>query len=397
MKQITGLLSLFMILLLGCNSQAQMAKTEEAQQDTIHATVTKPKMQVVFALDATGSMSGLISAAKEKIWSIVSSLTQTETAPDIEVGLIFYRDRGDEFVTRRIPLSDSIDMVYSELMMIDAGGGGDGPESVNQGLNEAVELFKWDKDTSTYKSVFLVGDYEPHMNYRNDVPYYTTCKIARNKDIILNTILMGTNPKAEKIWKEIASCNQGAFVNVNMNANDITVNTPYDSTISALNDKLDDLRYYYGTAEVRSNGNSYKSKGKTLTAASSGAVKAQRAEYNTYYYMNSKGGKKQNELLSDFASKQVQLDSLKKADLPDELKHLSKDSLAIVVKQKVQLRDSLQKQLNAEVAKRNSYIEADLSKRNKSEVEGSFNNVIFKSIQKQTQKKKIVLKGKAKY
>ena len=47
------------------------------------------KIQVVFALDATGSMSGLIGAAKEKIWSIAGSLAQANPAPKIEMGLLF--------------------------------------------------------------------------------------------------------------------------------------------------------------------------------------------------------------------------------------------------------------------------------------------------------------------
>ncbi len=389
MKKTISLLSIFSLVVLSCYAQRG-----GRPDDPI--IIKKPKMQVVFALDATGSMSGLISAAKDKIWSIVNSLTQTEITPDIEVGLVFYRDRGDAFITKRIQLTDSMDMVYSELMEIQAQGGGDGPESVNQGLNEAVELFNWDKDTSTYKSVFLVGDYEPHMNYKHDVPYYITCKIAKSRDIVLNAILMGNNKTAERIWKEIALCNDGAYVNVNMNANDITINTPYDSRIASISDQLDGLRYYYGRTEIKNAGNGYKTKGLTTSAYAAAGVKAQRAEYNSYFFMKSSSSK-QNELLGDLASKNVRLDTLKKAELPDEFKHLSKDSLVIVVKQKSALRDSLQKLLNAEVTKRNSYIETELSKRNKSEVEGSFNNIIFSNIQKQTQKKKIILKGKAKY
>jgi hypothetical protein len=287
-------------------------------------------------------------------------------------------------------------MVYAELMKIQAQGGGDTPESVNQGLNEAVELFKWDQDTSTYKAVFLVGDCEPHMDYKNDVPWFATCKIAKNKDIVLNTILMGNSIEAGKVWKDISACNDGAFVNVNMNVNDIQVSTPYDSTIAIISGRLDDLRYYYGKAEIKNLGNASKIKTKNMTLASKSGVNAQRAEYNTYYF-SKKSKVKQNELLSDLASGNVRLDSLKQTELPDEFKNIPKDSLAIVVKQKTELRDSLQKVLNTEIAKRTKYVEAELSKRNKSEVEGSFNNIIFTNIQKQTRKKKILLKGNAKY
>ncbi|MGC4101093.1 vWA domain-containing protein [Ferruginibacter sp.] len=389
MKTKLPLLSLLLLLALGAGAQIQENIVDSNN-------LKKPKMQVVFALDATGSMSGLIHAAKDKIWSIVSSLTQTQTTPDIEVGLVFYRDRGDAFITKRVQLTDSMDMVYNELMKIRAEGGGDGPESVNQGLNEAVELFKWDQDTSTYKAIFLVGDFEPHMNYKNDVPYYESCKIAKSRDIVLNTILMGSNKNAERVWREIAACNEGAYVNVDMNVNDITVETPYDSAIALISDKLDDMRYYYGSTAAKTYANTYKIKSKQTALVSKVNVKAQRAEYNSYYNLK-KSSVKQNELLGDIASKNVRLDSLKQEELPDEFKNLSKDSLAIVIKQKTLLRDSLQKELNAVIAKRNSYVEAELSKRNKTEVENSFNGIIFSKIQQQTQKKKIVLKGKAKY
>lgn len=56
---------------------------------------------MVFALDATGSMAGLIAAAKDKIWSIAGSLAQTDDSIPIELGLIFYRDKGDAFITKK--------------------------------------------------------------------------------------------------------------------------------------------------------------------------------------------------------------------------------------------------------------------------------------------------------
>ncbi len=61
-------------------------------------------------------MSGLISTAKEKIWSIVSELSQTQPAPTIKLGMVFYRDRGDAYITKVIPMTLDIDSVYTELL-----------------------------------------------------------------------------------------------------------------------------------------------------------------------------------------------------------------------------------------------------------------------------------------
>ena len=57
----------------------------------------KPKIDVCFVLDTTGSMSGLIEGAKQKIWSIANEITSARPTPDIRIGLVGYRDRGERW------------------------------------------------------------------------------------------------------------------------------------------------------------------------------------------------------------------------------------------------------------------------------------------------------------
>ncbi len=102
-----------------------------------------PRIDVVFALDTTGSMGGLIDAAKEKIWSIAGTMASAQPAPEIRMGLIAYRDRGDAYVTRVLDLSQDLDSMYAALMDFKAAGGGDGPESVNEALHDAVNRISW--------------------------------------------------------------------------------------------------------------------------------------------------------------------------------------------------------------------------------------------------------------
>ncbi|MDH5346070.1 MAG: VWA domain-containing protein, partial [Gammaproteobacteria bacterium] len=70
------------------------------------AAPQRPVIDVVFVLDTTGSMSGLIDTAKEKIWAIASTMASAQPTPDIRIGLVGYRDRGDAYVTRVVDLSD---------------------------------------------------------------------------------------------------------------------------------------------------------------------------------------------------------------------------------------------------------------------------------------------------
>src|SRR5215475_9398602 len=88
----------------------------------------KPTMEMVFVLDTTGSMGGLLTGAKERIWGIVNEVMQTSKLSSVKVGLVAYRDRGDQYVRQVLPLTEDLDKVYSTLMEYTADGGGDEPE-----------------------------------------------------------------------------------------------------------------------------------------------------------------------------------------------------------------------------------------------------------------------------
>src|SRR5258708_30424580 len=76
---------------------------------------SKPQVEVVFCLDTTGSMGGLIEGAKQKIWSIVNQIASGRPAPDIKVGLVAFRDKGDVYITKVFDLTTDLDEVHKNL------------------------------------------------------------------------------------------------------------------------------------------------------------------------------------------------------------------------------------------------------------------------------------------
>src|SRR5689334_3810456 len=72
----------------------------------------KPKVEVVFCLDTTGSMGGLIEAAKQKIWSISNQIASGKPTPDLKIGLVAYRDKTDAYITKVFDLTDDLDAVH---------------------------------------------------------------------------------------------------------------------------------------------------------------------------------------------------------------------------------------------------------------------------------------------
>ena len=169
-----------------------------------------PIIDVVFVLDTTGSMGGLIETAKEKIWSIATTMASAQQAPEIRIGLVAYRDRGDAYVTKVVDLSSDLDSVYATLMDFQAQGGGDTPESVNQALYDAVHNISWSRQEQAYQAIFLVGDAPPHMDY-NEMQYPEIVAAANEKGIVVNTIQCGEIASAIRPWTQIAKLGNGAF------------------------------------------------------------------------------------------------------------------------------------------------------------------------------------------
>ncbi|WP_020407818.1 vWA domain-containing protein [Hahella ganghwensis] len=340
----------------------------------------KPKVEVVFVLDTTGSMSGLIQAAKENIWSIATTMASAEPAPEIKIGLVAYRDRQDAYVTQVTDLSTDLDSMYARLMDFQADGGGDTPESVNQALYDAVHKISWSQDENSYKVIFLVGDAPAHMDYQDEVKYPETLKIAGQRGIVINTIQAGSAPMTRQEWMHIAHLNQGEYFQVAQSGNAVAVATPFDDQIAGLSRELDDTRLFYGSQEQRAILEKKKAATDKLHAASSPASQAKRAMFNT----SAAGAGNflgDSELVEDVASGKVELDSIDESYLPEPMKTLSKEEQAQLIKQKSAERESLRAQIADLTRHRQAFIEAELKA--SGEEEESLDYKIYSAVKEQ--------------
>ncbi|CAL2078340.1 vWA domain-containing protein [Tenacibaculum sp. 190524A05c] len=350
--------------------------------------ITKKKSQdveIVFCLDATGSMSGLIGTAKEKIWDIVSELAQSGDVENLKLGMVFYRDRGDGFVTKQIQLTTDLDEVYSDLLEIEAAGGGDTPESVNQALHEAVNEMKWSKKSETYRTIFVVGDCPPHMDYQDDVKYTESCKRAAQKGIIINTIKLGTSCRsAIPHFKKMASCTNGEFMQLDQHASDIVIATPYDDDIYEVSQSIDESRMYYGSEAEQTMNYDKKAKSIAVYEKSSKTSNSARATYKM-----SKSGKKAwmgtKEMVNDYADGKVNLEEIAEEELPKELKGKSKSEIKAELEKLKRERRKKERKLKELSEKRKQFIkqkkkELDTSK------QSSFSEKVVDVLKKQAEK-----------
>ena len=121
----TRMLSIGSLLLAGVCALAAAKETDSAKPATDAAKKAKPRIEVCFVLDTTGSMGGLIEGAKQKIWSIANEMISAKPTPELRLGLVAYRDRGDEYVLKTFDLTNDIDAIYGHLQSFKAAGGGD--------------------------------------------------------------------------------------------------------------------------------------------------------------------------------------------------------------------------------------------------------------------------------
>ena len=299
-------------------------------------------------------MSGLIQTAKEKIWSIATTMASAQQAPEIRIGLVAYRDRGDAYVIKMVDLSSDLDSVYATLMDFEAGGGGDTPESVNKALFEAVHSMSWSEQDEAYQAIFLVGDAPPHMDY-NEVRYPEIIATAMNKGIVINTIQCGEIPTTVEPWTQIASLSNGEFFQVEQAGGAVALNTPFDEEIAKLSAQLDDTRLYYGTAEEKEKMSRKVAATDKIHEGLSVAARARRAEFNS-----SAGGRKnllgENELVAALADGTVALDELDKDALPEPLKAMAPAAQQVFVAELSEKREDLQRQIRALSEDRSGYL-----------------------------------------
>ncbi len=345
---------------------------------------THQRIEVVFVLDTTGSMGGMIEAAKEKIWSIASSMASAEPAPEIRMGLVAFRDRGDSYITRVLDLSGDLDSMYASLMEFQAAGGGDGPESVNQALSDALNRISWSQGDNSYQVVFLVGDAPPHMDYANEAQYPQIIRQAKQRGIVINTIQCGDDTTTRHNWNRIAQLGSGSYFQVEQSGSALAISTPFDEQIAKLSEKLDQTRLYYGSEDEKAVQQQKLAATEKLHADASIASRARRATFNA-----SKSGRRnflgKGELVDDIASGRVAITSIERDQLPAPLQAMAPAEQQALIEEKAAERQSLEQQINALAGQRADFIKQQVEAHG--DAEASLDYKLYSTVKEQAGKK----------
>jgi hypothetical protein len=117
-------------------------------------------LDLVLLLDTTGSMGDELEYLKSELKQIVATIHERFPTVKKRYALICYRDIGDEYVTRTFPFTESLAELQKNLAAQKADGGGDIPEAVQEGLEQALQL-TWRTD-HTARVMFHLADAPAH-------------------------------------------------------------------------------------------------------------------------------------------------------------------------------------------------------------------------------------------
>lgn len=198
----------------GRQAQAQLRR---GQKDVLEVRLpaatpaARARLDLVFMVDATGSMGDEIDKLRASLRDIVRGIEQLPSRPDVCLGLVTYRDRGDEYFVRSWDLTGNVAAFQQVLDGVRAGGGGDMPEAMNEAFDHAVQALAW-RGPATTRLLVSLADAPPHMDY--PPPHYDqTMLAALGKGIkVFSVAASGQDTTGEIAQRQIAQYTGGRFI-----------------------------------------------------------------------------------------------------------------------------------------------------------------------------------------
>jgi Mg-chelatase subunit ChlD len=164
-----------------------------------------------FLVDATGSMSDEMRFLQTELQDIVSRVRAPEPELDIRVSVVFYRDRGDAFLTRTLPFTRSVDSAVAFLSSTSADGGGDYPEDMNAGFAEMMRQ-DWSHDAAP-RLLFLLADAPPQRYADERYTYREAVRDAAAGGIAIYPVAAsGTDKSTEYLFRAAAVMTGGKYI-----------------------------------------------------------------------------------------------------------------------------------------------------------------------------------------
>ena len=339
-----------------------------------------PQIDVVIALDVSGSMEGLIASAKQRLWDIVNQMERAQPKPDLRISIVTYGnpEYGEQsgFVKIDLPFTRNLDAVNQTLFSFDTNGG---DEYVARAITAPVNDLPWSTDESALRILFVAGN--EGANQDPQISLQQATQLANSKGIVVNTIYCGGSNDGDAAgWRDVASMTNGLYASINQDSAAVAnIATPMDSKLTALNVELNDTFVAYGEAGKRSQDNQIEQD------QNAGAMSSSAAASRTITKAGSLYDTSDWDLVAAVGSGIV-LDELEVENLPEPMKDMDDEEREKFVAEKAEKRKELQAEIQELARDRRAYIDNERKKQSEDAPKG-LDEVIQEGLKSQAEQK----------
>ena len=204
-------------LVIEINNGSNIISSVKPFNDGINNVVISPvtvvnKIEIALVVDATGSMSDELDYLKTELLDVITRVKSANPNSSVSTSSVFYRDSGDEYVTRVSNLTNDNSITANFIKNQIASGGGDFPEAVHSALDKAVNELQWSTNAKT-RLLFLILDAPPHHDNTVISNIQTSITKASEKGIkIIPITASGIDKETEFLMRFLSISTNGTYV-----------------------------------------------------------------------------------------------------------------------------------------------------------------------------------------
>lgn len=311
-------------------------------------------IDLALCLDTSGSMQGLIDAARQRMWEVVNELATATPTPVLRVALLTYGSEGTEadgFVVVRTPFTTDLDLVSEKLFALGTNGG---TEYVGRVVRTAVGSLQWSGPDAA-KILFVAGNESADQD--RAAPFRDVVQHAFGLGVRVNSIYCGNPDDGDApLWREVAVVGHGRFAAIDHNHGVVAVATPFDAELADLSGKLNRTYLAYGEKAKEALG---RQTAQDANAAPSAPAAAARAASKAGGLYDNRGW----DLVDRSREEGFDLDKVPVEELPEEMKAMTPAQRKALLAEKTAERAALAAKVKDLDAKRRAYVQAEMSKK----------------------------------
>tara|TARA_R110002072_G_scaffold269796_2_gene429130 strand:+ start:44493 stop:45962 length:1470 start_codon:yes stop_codon:yes gene_type:complete len=350
-------------------------KPVDTDKPVVAAMKSSRAIDLVICLDISGSMNGLINAARQNLWSIVNDMATLQPQPELRVALLTYGSPayGQEtgFVAIQSELTTDLDLVSQKLFALSTNGGS---EYVARVVKRSIDDLKWSSDPQALKLIFVAGNEAATQDPEFDAMQMASTAIG--KGILVNTIYCGNQQKQEaEGWRQVARMADGKFVAIEQDQVAV-IETPFDKELMALSSQINTTYLTFGANRTAWSANQIAQDGNALTLNPAAAAQRCQTKASSLYFNPT------YDLCDAIKNPKFDLAAVKKKDLPEKLRKLTPEQLKAHVVTMQEKRGKIQKQVAEIGRKRDAFVQAERRK-NAKDGEKLFEDAILESVREQ--------------